>query len=172
MSTNIINKKIVFIFLIILGVIALFYVWTSSQLKGIGDSSNYKNILFCPSETRTIIDKYNINEKQIEGCQSKSFELNGKDIILIHLEYGIANDCLSGCFFSHYCAIVDNEVDYPYAFYFSNPDENILNLEFDDWRYADEYIMTGRIHKLANTQEFNNFLIEQRQDNGEFRWCK
>ncbi len=123
----------------------------------------------CSSEARTIINKYNINE--IENCQSKSFNLNGKDIEFIHLEYGVANDCPSGCFFSHYCAIVEDGEDYPYVFYFTNPNENILNSEVEDWRGADESILTGRNHELATMQEFHNFLTEERQGGGEFRWC-
>ena len=152
-------------------ILALLYVWTSSQPTTLGDSPDYKNIFFCPYETRAIIEKYNIDEKQIENCQSKSFELNEKNIKLIHLEYGGANDCPSGCFFSHYCAIVEDGVDYPYAFYFTTPEENILNSEVDDWRNADESILTGRLHELANTKEFNDFLTKERQNNGEFRWC-
>jgi hypothetical protein len=166
------NKKIIFIPLSIIIVVAFLYIWLSSQFIIVGDSPNFKNVFFCPSESRTIIEKYGINEKQVEGCQSKSFKLNAKNITFILLEYGRPNDCSSGCFFSHYCAIVEDGVDYPYAFYFTSPDENILNSEFDDWRSADESIMTGRAHPLADNQEFNDFLTNERENDGEFRWCK
>ena len=166
------NKKIIFIPSAIILLVALLYMLISSQFMMMGNSPDYKNVFFCPSETRTIIDKYGINEKQIEGCQSESFELNGKDVKFIHLEYGKANDCPSGCFFSHYCAIVEDEIDYPYESYFTNLDENILNSEFDVWRTADESIMAGRVHPLVDTQEFNDFLTKERQNNGEFRRCK
>ena len=166
------NKKLIFISLAGIVIIGLLYILFSSEFGTVGDSPNYKNVLFCPSEIRTIIDKYNVDKNKIENCQSKSFNLNGKDIKFIHLEYGRANDCPSGCFFSHYCAVVEQSIDYPYAFYFTNPNENILNSEVDDWRSANESILTGRNHELTTTQEFNDFLTTERQNNGEFRWCK
>ena len=163
------NKKIVFLSLTVI-IIGSLYLLYFLVYEPIGNSPNYKNVLFCPIETRTIIDKYNINKSQIENCQSKSFNLNGRDVKLIHLEYGVANDCPAGCFFSHYCAIFENGMDYPYVFYFTNPNENILG-SATDWRVVNESILTGRRHDLALTQEFNDFLGKEVSNNGEFRWC-
>jgi len=166
------NKKII-LGIIILAVLAVIgYVVYSSRFSMIGDSHNYKNISKCPAEVQTVINKYGIDTDQVEGCQSKSFKLDGKSTSFIHIEYGVPNDCPSGCFFSHYCAVVEDGKDYPFAFYFTNEKENILKLPVDDSRSVDKSVLTGESHRLATSNEFIEFLNGERQQNGEFRWCK
>lgn len=166
------NKKII-LGIIILAVLAIIaYVVYSSQFFMMGDSPNYKNISRCPTEAQTVINKYGIDKDRIESCQSKSFKLDGKPASFIHIEYGVPNDCPSGCFFSHYCAIVEDGKDYPFAFFFTNEKENILKAPVDDSRSADKSVLTGESHRLASSNKFVEFLNKERQQGGEFRWCK
>jgi hypothetical protein len=64
-------------------------------------------------------DKYDIAEHHIEGRQSVGFDVDGMRYELVHFEYGQAQDCPAGCFFSHYCGFVFGGEEYPtwYAFY-------------------------------------------------------
>ena len=162
------NKKtlwiIIALIVIIIGSTAgyfMFYNW-----------GMYKNPLFCSSEIRAVIDKYGINNQQIEGCHSKSFDFEGKKIKLVLLNYGDANDCPSGCFFSHYCAIIEDGVDYPYSLSATSPEENILSPGGEWGEMRDESIMVGRVHPLTENSEFKNFLEAERKSGGEFRYCR
>jgi len=166
-SKKIILGIIILAVLAIIGYVIYFYLFSI-----IGNSPNYKSISRCLTEAQTVINKYGIDKDQVEGCQSKSFKLDGKSVSFIHIEYGVPNDCPSGCFFSHYCAIVEDGKDYPFAFYFTNEKENILKVPVDDSRSADKSVLTGESHRLASSNEFVEFLNKERQQDGEFRWCK
>jgi len=153
-----------------------------------GNSPNYTIISKCSTEAQNIINKYNINKNQIENCQSKSFFINRKKIEFVHIEYGMANDCPSGCFFSHFCTIVDGDIDYPYAFYFTNEQEDILGIEetvesgIPLWsKYYGKDKLTGLKHPLVQDKDFLEFKdneithggdTEQGYKISDFRWCK
>jgi len=120
----------------------------------------------CPQEGQVIVDKYEgMKENEIVGCQSKKFVIDNKDVYFIHIEYGIGHDCLSGCLFSHYCAVVEDGIDYPYSFGFYEEEEVVIKIP----REANAYLpyctdsrtcreeLTGLNHKLVQTREFSEF---------------
>jgi len=121
----------------------------------------------CPQEIRAIIQKYAISTTTIAECQSEEFSSRGKPIKFIHLAYGFGLDCPSGCIFSHYCAVVEDGKDLPYAFYF-NSKENILGSSRGNFKYADKSILTGQRHRLS--RRVAAFI--KRNRNGAFRWCR
>ena len=160
------NKKLLLVFLIILiFVIGLLLIYIRLNTGG-----GYKSFKSCPIEIQKIIEKYNVNQSQIATCQSKSFKINGESIKFIHLKYGEANDCLAGCFFSNYCAIVENDVDYPFAYVYTSQEENILKYK---GRYlpVNKSFLTGRNHKLASLPEFKDFIDKQNKNDAKFRFC-
>jgi len=148
----------------------------------------YKNISRCPVESQEIIEKYNIDPRLIEGCQSKEFAVNDTKTSFVHIEYGIANDCLSGCFFSHFCTISSGNEDFPYSFIFNNEEEDILEIE-EEVDFGIEFTsndygrdkLTGLNHPIVLKEDFLTFKdneilhggdTEQGYKLSEFRWCK
>jgi len=131
------------------------------------NAPNYTNTMFCPPPTQMIIEKYGLNKDMIAYCSSKSFMVEGKPVEFVHLKYGKANDCPAGCFYSTYCAIVEDGIDYPYGLGTYNEEENILNANFSEvYGTPDDFlILTGREHSLTSLPEFNELL------GGEFRAC-
>lgn len=105
-----------------------------------------------------ISSKYNLNS--IQTCNEKIIQINGKTASLIDISFGKPNDCISGCFYSTYCAIFDNKTDLPYGFSFYSSEEYILGNDNRDCREVDPALMTGRKHWLVNTDEFKNFLYD------------
>jgi len=124
--------------------------------------------ILCPPSGQKIIDKYNLLDLGVENCDVKSFSLDGKQVDLVHIIYGEANDCPAGCFYAHYCAIVEDGIDYPFIYYVNHESENFLGGEE---LYGDfEIELTGQNHDLASSPEFIEFLEEER-GNGPYRWC-
>jgi hypothetical protein len=156
------NKKVVIILCIIVALL-IFSIYFFKVF------SHYKNIMLCPSEIKDIIGKYNIDKNQIVGCWSKPFIIENKAIKLISLEYGQGQDCPSGCIFSHYCAIVEDNKDYPYALFCLSQDENILSNVSNDCSNISKNILPGRTHPLTLTPEFKEFLNNSRDNH--FREC-
>lgn len=138
----------------------------------IGDAPEYVDVRECPADAELVIDKYNINTEQIENCDVETFDLDGKAVSVVHIEYGIANDCPAGCFFSHYCAIVEEGEDYPYKLSYTNEDENILGISKQDQQKNDSAVMTGRAHRLVSQDSFNDFIEKEIDKGGPFRWCR
>jgi hypothetical protein len=156
------NKKIILGIVTLVAIIMIGYIFYSSG---------------CSADAQTVINKYKINMHPIEGCQSKSFKLDGKSLSFIHITYGQPMDCSSGCIYSHYCSIVEDGKDYPYAFDVDpvngiGGNILILNATSSDSRYADKSILSGKNHRLASSSEFIEFLNKETLQNGEFRWCK
>jgi hypothetical protein len=184
-----IMKKIIIISAIFILILIAFFLYNFQQDKiKTGDSPDYKVISKCPTEAQNIINKYNIDKNQVENCQSKSFAVEGKNIEFVHIEYGVSNDCSSGCFYSHFCTIVDDTGDYPFAFYFTNEQEDILGIEEEieigmelSSRYYGKDKLTGLNHILVQNNDFLGFRDKQIIHGGdeeqgykisEFRWCK
>lgn len=181
-------KKLIII-PIIFSILLAFFLYNFQQDKTeFGNSPNDKVISKCPTEAQNVINKYNINENQVENCQFESFSIDGKNVLFVHIEYGMANDCPSGCFYSHFCTIVDGDIDYPYAFYFTNEQEDILGIEEEvelgmelSGNYYGKDKLTGLEHPLVQDKDFLEFKdreithggdAEQGYKISEFRWCK
>ena len=145
----------------------LFFLYLFLTYGFAGDSPDYKISSFCSSSTQMIIEKYGMNKDMIAHCQLKSFMVDGKSVEFLHLEYGKANDCVAGCTYSTYCAIVEDGIDYPYGYSPTIVEENILNANFSEvYGTPDDFlILTGREHSLTSLPEFNELL------RGEFRAC-
>lgn len=169
---------------IVLG--AIVYFAYSSLASPTEIISNYKDASDCSVVAQTVINKYGINKNQIAGCQSKTFNLDGQSVDFVHIEYGIANDCPSGCFFSHFCAVVEEENVYPYSSYFINNEEDVLGIsqeraeagyELSSENYGEDKL-PGKQHLLTSNPKFTNFKNKEIVHGGdagyrisEFRWC-
>lgn len=159
------------------------YLFKFSLTNSDENYRGYMNIEDCDTAIQDIVKKYRINKNRIEGCQTKEFQLDNRTIKFAHLEYGLAGDCPAGCAFSHYCAIIDGNKDYPYAFLFQNKQEDILGYNrgkgqsIQSMGEEDGYDLPGISHKLTTLPEFNQFLNDEIihggdiGSNSEFRWC-
>jgi hypothetical protein len=109
-------------------------------------------------------------------CSSaQDFEVQGRSVEFTHVEYGVQQDCPSGCFSSHVCAIEDPSLASPalyYAYWTTLEEkpailESLCPHEFSDTQNC---VTPGRMHPLVGTQDFLEFKDEQRGA-GPFRWC-
>ena len=164
----IVNKKNIVISLVIIAVFVSLCIWVSLRFIRVDHSPDSvipspNPVHSCDSEILTmLIDKYDINKIEIYRCIYEPFKLDGREIIFILLEF---NSFLFPP--RYYCAIIEDGIDYPYDFY-----SDIIGSGFFQSRDADESVMTGWTHPLANDLKFNNFLKKQSQNGGPFRYCK
>ncbi len=122
-------------------------------------SPHYLDVATCSPEVQNIIKKYNLNQ-MVAMCQSQAFTIDGKEVHLLSLVFGPGDDCMEGCIYNTYCAIVEDKVDYPYTFQFNT--NNILGSNTDDWRIEDSSILTGRNHKITALSEFKTTVNEEK----------
>jgi hypothetical protein len=133
----------------------------------IQNDGTYLDASKCPEDARVSIEKYQIDKQGIVRCQIKKFNVDNRIASLVHITYGAPQECMPGCAYSYYCAIVEGGQDYPYVLSYINPMDNILNNASITPRTKDHQLLTGRAHWLTSTQEFKNFIWE---DDG-FRRC-
>lgn len=133
----------------------------------------------CTPEVQAIIDKYKINKESVVGCESQEFIVDGETVHFIYLTYGGPHDCESGCFYSNYCAIVDNGADYPYSFDFYAREEIIIKIPSPDsssgyCTYSEtcKEELSGLKHIVVDSGDFFKFRQENILEEGKFRACK
>lgn len=82
------------------------------------------NMFDCADEAACALIEANhdLTRFPIEGRQSVVFD----DVALVHFEYGAANDCPAGCFYSHYCALVVAGQEKPLSFTFNSEAEQLF----------------------------------------------
>jgi HEAT repeat protein len=133
-------------------VITLAFLMTACDIENTASPSfgqpQYKNSATCPLETQEMIKQYAIGDV-IVRCESQIFNVDGKDVYLVLLEFGPGEDCLAGCIFKHYCAVIEDGVEYPYTF----PPHSHLGTLRSDWEF-----LTGRKHKITSLSEFRTFV--------------
>jgi hypothetical protein len=123
-------------------------------------------------------ERYQIADHPVIGRQSVVFGATS----LVHFEYGAANDCPSGCYYSHYCAFVANGEEYPLMFSFTSEAERL----FDPTQYCSyeqpplfggdsspsACAMPGYELPIVASPSFRSWVQDPDDVNDEFRWCR
>ena len=108
------------------------------------------------------------------------FTLDATRYELVHFEYGQANDCASGCFYSHLCTVVVNgDQDYPAVFGFNNSEEELFDpmtycpdwTSMSGWSNADCDMPAYHLPLMGSTR-FRNWVLNPEDENDEMRWCR
>jgi hypothetical protein len=127
-------------------------------------------------------DAYDIARFPIQGVQSHVFDYGNDRYHLVHFEYGAANDCPAGCFYSHLCTFMaDNQTqDAPSSFSFSQTAEYL----FDPRRYCpavkpDGYVQSGSGCQMPafslpvlRDSVARQWILQPDDRNDELRWCR
>lgn len=124
-------------------------------------------------------EAHGIEAHDIIGWQSRAFVVEGTRYHLVHVEYGAPNDCPAGCFYSHYCAVVADGVEYPAYFWFTSRDEHL----FDPTAYCpdatDDHVSGGHACAmpalelpLFSDERFIEWVRDPADVNDELRWCR
>ena len=114
----------------------------------------------------------------VHSQHAATFDFDGRQVRLTHVEYGARMDCSSGCFSSHVCAIEDgSDVLLFYAFW-TTPGEAPVGLStscpgLDSGRTSETFPTCepdGKVHPVVMTDAFASFA-ERQFGSGPFRWC-
>ena len=142
-------------------------------------------------------DYSRLEDLQIHNCHARHFETSVGKVDFIIIQYGQSNDCMSGCFYSHACFIVDEKGTYPYSFAFygdltknghkiTGNTEAIIKLPSGQNSPHAEICtdsrncksrLSGLSHSLIQDRDFvkfrqNNILKGgYRSNSSPFRWC-
>lgn len=97
------------------------------------------------------------------------------DVTFTHIEYGELLDCASGCFSSHLCAIEDGTNVLLYLAFWNQPSEapkGIATICPGLQGFSTNGCNTpGKQHPFGSSSELTEFLSEEMQNGGPFRWC-
>lgn len=100
------------------------------------------------------------------------------DVTFTHIEYGTGQDCISGCFYSHLCAIEDGTKVLLFWASWNQPSEAPKGIEticpglqggFGGGTGSCE--TPGRKHPFGQSRELEQFLSDEQAEGGPFRWC-
>lgn len=124
--------------------------------------------------------RYSLGTAHIEGRQSRTFDVDGVRYELVHFEYGEAQDCPSGCFYSHLCTVVvDGAEDYPAVFGFNSESEQLFDptLYCPDWSGMSAWStadcdMPAFALPLMQAARFRDWVLHPKDENDEMRWCR
>ena len=108
--------------------------------------------------------------------QSMPFDLQGREVRLTHVEYGALNDCPSGCFSSHVCAIEDGSDVLLFYASWTNAAEEPKSVQKDCPTLTHEETWSdceppGLVHSVTQTSDFRGFAHSEHAKEGPFRWC-
>ncbi|HJL15591.1 MAG TPA: hypothetical protein RMH99_08050 [Sandaracinaceae bacterium LLY-WYZ-13_1] len=121
------------------------------------------------------IETFVPDDQPIHETHRATFEYDGREVALTHVEYGALMDCPSGCFAAHVCAIEDGEETLLfYAAWNSAPETPLGVLEEcpgidgnETWSRCEP---AGLTHPVTATAEFSAFVREQ-VGSGPLRYC-
>jgi hypothetical protein len=128
------------------------------------------------------IEKYVPEGQRIECENSRTFDVEGRRVALEIVQYGRGNDCPAGCEFAFVCSIRDGEsLSLLSAFWLAIVPIGVADecpgLQGEGGALRTNQTASeicepsGLSHPLASTPGFINFMREQRDDAGPFRWC-
>jgi len=63
----------------------------------VGDSAKYIDFNSCDEYSKAVIEKLNVDKKQIHSCESQKG--NDGDFYISQIDFGEAQDCPAGCFY-------------------------------------------------------------------------
>lgn len=75
----------------------------------IGDFPAYKNVLFCPSHARYVVENKNLPGNLIHSCEEEKLELEGQTKYLVDIGYGAGMDCPAGCIYNGFRGLVNEK---------------------------------------------------------------
>jgi tetratricopeptide (TPR) repeat protein len=111
-------------------------------------------------------------------CENaRSFTVDGRSVRFSHVAYGAREDCPSGCFSSHLCAVEDGDQTQLFYAFWTAAGEQPRALAAECPALAPAATTTagcvpsGALHPLASAPAFRSFAPAQRADDGPFRWC-
>jgi hypothetical protein len=113
-------------------------------------------------------------DAQVRCADSTSFVLDGNEVKLVYVAYGMLRDCPAGCFTSHICAIYDTNGALPYSAAWYSPGEKpVLPTDCPDTGDTRQCTTAtpGSQHPITQTPAFVGFRDEQVQSQGDWRFC-
>jgi len=142
-----------------------------------------------PCEDEGICDQVEqdnlIGQHNIQARQGTSFVVDGKRYHLVHFEYGTAEDCMAGCFYSHYCTVVVDGKEHPAWFSFNTKEDYLFDpllycpLLASDPSYTGGYVssdfkcsMPAYALPLFADAAFIDWVQHPDDVNDALRWCR
>ncbi|MEK7139691.1 MAG: hypothetical protein AAB817_03270 [Patescibacteria group bacterium] len=114
------------------------------------------------SSVQMIVKQYEINKVSI--CNVETVD---RKVDFVNLGIGDGQDCLAGCFYSHFCAIIDRKKVYPFGFSFYGGVGKIVDnlgikredrfASFNSQYYREYYgngVLKGRDHPIVSSENF------------------
>lgn len=122
-----------------------------------------------------VVGSDGLGTQPLEGRQSEIFRSGGVSYSLVHVEYGVGQDCPAGCFFSHLCAFVVGGETKPIYFSFTRAPEVLPAVQAF---CAPRALMTsdadcalpGLTLPIIADPSFQAWAMNESDD--EMRWCR
>ena len=120
--------------------------------------------------------RYDIASRGVQGRQSVVFSSGDTRYALVHFEYGTAQDCLAGCFYSHYCSFVVGGEEKPLSYDWYEPDEELfdptLYCPSDSASSSFDCAMPAFELAIFADPKFRAWVEDPDDVNDEMRWCR
>lgn len=116
-----------------------------------------------------------LDQHEVQGQQSVIIKSGGVKHALVHVEYGVGQDCPAGCFYSHLCTfVVDGELK-PLWFSFTRPAEVLPSMQAycaprTPLESDTECALPGLGLPIIADAAFRAWALTESND--EFRWCR
>jgi len=131
----------------------------------------------CAAAVPEVVTAFVPSDAPVHCTDAATFCFEGRQVRLVHVEYGELNDCWSGCFASNLCAIEDPAAEAPALFYASwttgSEAPRGIDEECPDLSRSETWpdcVPSGLRHPLVVTEPFRDFAAEQ-EGVGPLRYC-
>jgi hypothetical protein len=126
-------------------------------------------------EVAAAISTFVPSDAEVHCTGKRSFELDGRMVFFIMIPYGELQDCISGCFSSDVCAIVEGLDAFLYSADWNHGSERPLSIPPDCPELVFGVEGGGKVpdctgHPLTQEAAFENFKQAQ-GSGGPFRFC-
>ncbi len=97
-------------------------------MSTVGDAETYVSPSTCGPSARFVIKKKGLNS--IHRCKEETFEVAGKKVVYVEIEYGAGMDCPAGCIYEAVFSIVTDKKEFEIS---AKPDRLVgINLEISE----------------------------------------
>lgn len=130
----------------------------------------------CVGDATLTIEQWIPESQQINCEDSRSFEVDSRQVAVTRVHYGIQRDCPSGCFSATLCAIEDEGQAHLIKAFWNDDSEQPLGIEEEcpdlelHRKNTRDCDTSGASHPVTETEAFRNFAQEQ-EGTGPMRHC-